>query len=97
VPWREWWSCLRITGDLEAEEPIVGHNGELLNDAELPGDIENVLCNTKEDLRKANEKIAMLQECLKFTNEAAEAINAKYKEANTILQKSEEEKLFFMC
>ena len=39
----------------------------------------------------------MLQECLKFTNEAAEAINAKYKEVNTILQKSEEEKLFFMC
>jgi len=53
-------------------------DGELLNDVELPNDIENLLNNTKEDLRKATEKIIMLQECLKSANEAKEASNAKY-------------------
>jgi len=78
------------------ELPIVQlpADGRLLNDIELPSDIENLLNNTKEDLRKATEKIVILQGCLKSANEAKEVSNAKYKEATKLLQKSEEQKLF---
>jgi len=83
----------------DGELPIIQlpGDGELLNDVELPNDIENLLNNTKEDLRKATEKIIVLQECLKSANEAKEASNAKYKEATKLLQKSEEEKLRQNC
>jgi len=78
-------------GELPNDVELPG-DSELFNDVELPGDIEYLLTNIKEDLRKATEKIVMLQECLKSANEAKEAS----KEATKLLQKSEEEKLFLM-
>ena len=74
---------MQLPGDGELLNDVeLPGDSELLNNIELPGDIENLLTNTKEDLRKATEKIVMLQECLKSANETKEASNAKYKEAD---------------
>ena len=55
-----------VPGDGELLNDVeLPDDSELLNDVKLPGDIENLLNNTKEDLRKATEKIVMLQECFK--------------------------------
>ena len=77
---------------------LLGHDVivELLEIVEEKEKLERVLSNTAKDLRKANEKITILEECLKSANEAAKMSDAKYEEVVEKLRKSKEEKISLM-
>ena len=58
--------------------------------------LKEKLLHTEEDLKKANEKVTSLEECVKADKEVIETTEMKLMEAEDKLRRSDEEKILLM-